>query len=68
MRREDRVTVQGPVKEQQPDGMSRGELEGSHAGAGRSCELRPGVGQSGHSPPFRRPWVVHASCTHICYP
>ena len=29
MRREERVTVQGPVKEQQPDGMShRGE--GSH--------------------------------------
>ena len=24
MRREDRVTVQGPVKEQQPDGMSHG--------------------------------------------
>ena len=28
MRREERVTVQGPVKEQQPDGMShRGEAE-----------------------------------------
>ena len=24
MRREERVTVQGPVKEQQPDGMSHG--------------------------------------------
>ena len=31
MRREDRVTVQGPVKEQQPDGMSHGG----------SCLLRP---------------------------
>ena len=26
MRREERVTVQGPVKEQQPDGMSHGEV------------------------------------------
>ena len=31
MRREERVTVQGPVKEQQPDGMSHG-LEGGLAG------------------------------------
>ena len=30
MRREERVTVQGPVKEQQPDGMSHG------GGGGRS--------------------------------
>ena len=30
MRREERVTVQGPVKEQQPDGMSHGG-GGAHA-------------------------------------
>ena len=35
MRREERVTVQGPVKEQQPDGMShRGGSGGSHKGRG----------------------------------
>ena len=28
MRREERVTVQGPVKEQPPDGMSHGGLKG----------------------------------------
>ena len=43
MRREDRVTVQGPVKEQ-PDGMSHG------GGGGRIAGLRPrrsGVGGEG---------------------
>ena len=33
MRREERVTVQGPVKEQQPDGMS-------HRGGGRAGAVR----------------------------
>ena len=36
MRREERVTVQGPVKEQQPDGMShRGENVGNSVRKGR---------------------------------
>ena len=35
MRREERVTVQGPVKEQQPDGMS-------HRGGGGGQVLTPG--------------------------
>ena len=30
MRREERVTVQGPVKKQQPDGMSHGGELGAH--------------------------------------
>ena len=35
MRREERVTVQGPVKEQQPDGMShRGGLGAQEGGGG----------------------------------
>ena len=34
MRREERVTVQGPVKEQQPDGMSNGG-----GGGGSICRL-----------------------------
>ena len=32
MRREERVTVQGPVKEQQPDGMSYGGRGGESRG------------------------------------
>ena len=45
MRREERVTVQGPVKEQQPDGMShRGggggeEVVGGHWPRGMGCAL-----------------------------
>ena len=39
MRREERVTVQGPLKEQQPDGMS-------HRGSGIGLALRTGLGQS----------------------
>ena len=34
MRREERVTVQGPVKEQQPDGMSNRGGGGDKGGAG----------------------------------
>ena len=33
MRREERVTVQGPVKEQQPDGMSHGGVSQNPGGA-----------------------------------
>ena len=44
MRREDRVTVQGPVKEQQPDGMShRGSFEAPLGGFGKGA---PVAGQS----------------------
>ena len=39
MRREERVTVQGPVKEQQPDGMSHRGLRGSSLGV---CSLGDG--------------------------
>ena len=43
MRREERVTVQGPVKEQQPDGMShRGSNRGSKGwgwGSSHGCKL-----------------------------
>ena len=45
MRREERVTVQGPVKEQQPDGMS-------HGGCGRRGEERPEEGPMGCSGPM----------------
>ena len=54
MRREERVTVQGPVKEQQPDGMSHGGGGGS---AKRPKRPRPPVvGEtrgrvSDHAPP-----------------
>ena len=39
MRREERVTVQGPVKEQQPDGMSHGGAGkvGGGGGGGGLC-------------------------------
>ena len=36
MRREERVTVQGPVKEQQPDGMSHRGL----GGGGNECKKK----------------------------
>ena len=45
MRREERVTVQGPVKEQQPDGMSHRGGGGTRGGAGanfmRAGEILP---------------------------
>ena len=34
MRREERVTVQGPVKEQQPDGLSHGQGGGAEPEGG----------------------------------
>ena len=50
MRREERVTVQGPVKKQQPDGMShRG------GGGGCPCRLNEYVGGYGGSLVNRRP-------------
>ena len=57
MRREERVTVQGPIKKQQPDGMSRG-------GRGLACRLgcfvlvcsRWHLLADRHSPPF--PWTL----------
>ena len=47
MRREERVTVHGPVKEQQPDGMS-------HMGGGRGVQGSGGVGWGVPPPP--PPW------------
>ena len=45
MRREERVTVQGPVKEQQPDGMSH---RGGGGGAlGGLCCMEEGGGKGG---------------------
>ena len=54
MRREERVTVQGPVKEQQPDGMShRGLLFGF---------LRvEAVGDWGHF------WMIQQECMRLVY-
>ena len=57
MRREGRVTVQGPVKEQQPDGMS-------HRGVARGGPMRGGVIPAPHKqsgvgpePMLNRPWA-----------
>ena len=47
MRRDERVTVQGPVKEQQPDGMSHGGGGGADIFEGRSCRGARGVRQLG---------------------
>ena len=41
MRREERVTVQGPVKEQQPDGMSHGGSGRGLGGSGRGLSRAP---------------------------
>ena len=49
MRREERVTVEGPVKEQQPDGMS-------HRGGGGLCqETRSGLSHPHASVPLHTP-------------
>ena len=39
MRREERVTVQGPVKEQQPDGMSHGGGGGGGLAKKKVCKI-----------------------------
>ena len=46
MRREERVTVEGPVKEQQPDGMS-------HGGGMDPCPPPPLKSSPAHPPPLR---------------
>ena len=54
MRREERGTIRGPVKEQQPDGMS-------HGGAGgRLCEQQKqsnGPRNNQHNPPYANHWA-----------
>ena len=59
MRREERVTVQGPVKEQQPDGMSHRGMDPSRKGAlgkGGGGGLREDTGG----------WYMHRyNCMHI---
>ena len=48
MRREERLTVQGPIKEQRPDGMShRGFWEGRGGGGGGGA-FAQGAGLVGH--------------------
>ena len=51
MRREERVTVQGPVKEQRPDGMSHGGTPGDNPRPawGRTVVPRGGDGQGGRA-------------------
>ena len=53
MRREERVTVQGPVKEQQPDGMSRRGGGGGLYLRVRRCRLQGCIGKGGCPPPPR---------------
>ena len=56
MRREERVTVQGPVKEQQPDGMS-------HTGVAKGAPTTPPPPR-----PARRPFSVHPRVTRPTLP
>ena len=53
MRREERVTVQGPVKEQQPDGMSH---RGAHStNEGNGCY------------PAESPWHMYDTVLQVSY-
>ena len=66
MRREERVTVQGPVKEQQPDGTSHRGAGGCH-GPG----LRGGVGGGGGLPiayRCRAAASLMVSCLRVVFP
>ena len=60
MRREERVTVQGPVKEQQPDGMSHGGGGGGHGG-------RVKEGETGLSEVQRWLRSGHKACRTECF-
>ena len=63
MRRDERVTVQGPVKKQQPDGMS-------HGGGGGGT-VAPGVGYGARPRPldlFRAPQTLFHSIACIAVP
>ena len=54
MRREERVTVQGPVKKQQPDGMSHRGIEGSGHGGRFSAIPNPNAHGGGTGSARRR--------------
>ena len=66
MRREERVTVQGPVKEQQPDGMSHRGYHGitaESAPQGCASERAPDMSRAAAPPPPRtRGLSVEALC------
>ena len=74
MRREERVTVQGPVKEQQPDGMSHGGggVKRWVGGASRPTATRcEGTNSSAHqrSVPSALLWGVRGACVGLgCVP